>query len=795
MLYEKGRLIKDGGEGYIYEVKDDPNLLMKIYKETDSSGAPIITSELQSKIEYMMNNPPENLVSSRVVAWPIELLNDEQDNLIGFVMPKLDIDEHLQRVYSYRHPESDLKNYVDFPSVKSRISIAINLSSALHELHRNGYVIGDFNHENIGVNYKNGQISFVDCDSFHITDETGNVHRTNVIMPGYLAPEIIGHCNEERAVGRPYNLDKVSLPTFTKESDLFCLAIHIFKLLMNGVDPFRGVKSDATGSTASPFIGNDAIERNAYVFRDGNKPSAVFCPPSDSLMPEILCLFNSAFIDGAKGPFNRPSAETWYNTLNDYLVNKLTQCSKNTKHQYYDSLSICPYCEADDRHFVAQGGKIEPDNEDVDFNDYDDDDDISSNNEPSKNTRKVAVIVATFVLIFIAGLIVNALISNNSNSSFSNNENSSYGDENTGIEINYIHDEGGVVWVYSTTEFSFTPNASGTWEIITSKNESGDPYLWLHDSHDNLITEDDDGADGNNSLISVHLTEGTQYTICAGFLIGESGRYKLTVTMPEKNDLISGNGGNAAVNETMPTKTGVISGNGGNVVVNETTDYSFTPNASGTWEIKTSESGSADPYLWLYNSYNHLIAEDDDGADGYNSLLFMHLTEGTQYTIRAGFHGSGSGSYKLTVTIPMPITARPTASSVIFNGKTVSFNAYNIDDSNYFMLRDLAYILSGTKSQFDVTWDGTQNAIFLTTGKAYTTIGGEMSGKGTGEKKAVLTTSRIYLDGAEVSFKTYNIDNNNYIKLRDVAAALDFGVDWSDTRKNIIINTTKGYNT
>ena len=296
MVYIKGRLLKDGGEGYIYEVQDDPNLLMKIYKETDLSGDPIITSELQKKLEYMKNNPPEPLMSQKVLAWPIDLIENKQNKFIGFVMPKLDITEHLQRVYSYRHPRLDSMDYDKFPSVKSRISIAINLCSGLHELHRKGYVVGDFNYENIGVNYSTGQIYFVDCDSFHITDIFGNVFRTNVIMAGYLAPEIIKHCNDERGVGRPYNLDKVSLPTFTKESDLFCLAIHIFKLLMNGVDPFRGVKSDKIGSTASPFLGNEAIERNEYVFRPGYKPSAVFCPPADSLPPEILSLFNKAFI-------------------------------------------------------------------------------------------------------------------------------------------------------------------------------------------------------------------------------------------------------------------------------------------------------------------------------------------------------------------------------------------------------------------------------------------------------------------------------------------------------------------
>jgi DNA-binding helix-hairpin-helix protein with protein kinase domain len=72
----KGKLLVEGGEGYIYDVADNPSLLMKVYKEKDLSGAPIITRELQSKLEYMKNNPPEALVSKGIVAWPVELIKD-----------------------------------------------------------------------------------------------------------------------------------------------------------------------------------------------------------------------------------------------------------------------------------------------------------------------------------------------------------------------------------------------------------------------------------------------------------------------------------------------------------------------------------------------------------------------------------------------------------------------------------------------------------------------------------------------------------------------------------------------
>jgi len=362
MAYTKGSLLYDGGEGFIYEVTENPDLLMKIYKETDMHGNRIASPELYKKLEFMKRNPPMGLIAKGAVAWPIDVIVDKTEDgnmMLGFIMPRLKVDEHLLRIYSYRHPVLDEDEYDKFPSVKSRIAIGINLCSALQELHAKGYVIGDFNHENIGVDYSTGQVRFMDCDSFHLTDDEGTIYRTNVCMAGYLAPEIIRHCNNERTEGNPHNLDSVTLPTFTVHSDNFCLALHIFKLLMNGVDPFRGIKSEATGcSTASPFVGNEAIERNAYVYKEGNKASAVFCPPAESLQPQIVELFQKAFIEGRSDPSVRPNATLWYNALYELLSNGIMQCASNEKHHYFKHLPTCPYCKADNKHYHEQTGFI-----------------------------------------------------------------------------------------------------------------------------------------------------------------------------------------------------------------------------------------------------------------------------------------------------------------------------------------------------------------------------------------------------------------------------------------------------
>ena len=145
-----------------------------------------------------------------------------------------------------------------------------------------------------------------------------------------------------------------------------------------------------------------------------------------------------------------------------------------------------------------------------------------------------------------------------------------------------------------------------------------------------------------------------------------------------------------------------------------------------------------------------------------------------------------------TVTA-LAATATPTSSTVLVNGKNVAFDAYNIGGNNFFKLRDLAYTLNGTAKQFEVGYDNATRAITLTSGKAYTPVGGEMEGKGAGSKSATPTTSKIYMDGKEVQFTAYNIGGNNYFKLRDIGEAFDFGVDWDQAAQTIRIDTSKGY--
>lgn len=176
--------------------------------------------------------------------------------------------------------------------------------------------------------------------------------------------------------------------------------------------------------------------------------------------------------------------------------------------------------------------------------------------------------------------------------------------------------------------------------------------------------------------------------------------------------------------------------------------------------------------------------------------LFLTIDDGLLVPSRAGIFCVHIGDAQTEPTAPKDIgkiNAKPTSSKVLVNGKVVEFDAYNIKGNNYFKLRDLAQAVNNTDKNFEVTWDGKNNAINLISNKAYTPVGGELV-KGDGKAKLVApTTSKIYKDGEEVSLTAYKINDNNYFKLRDIAKLFNIGVTWDGATNTVVIDTSVGY--
>ncbi|MDR0818790.1 MAG: hypothetical protein LBN43_04370 [Oscillospiraceae bacterium] len=142
---------------------------------------------------------------------------------------------------------------------------------------------------------------------------------------------------------------------------------------------------------------------------------------------------------------------------------------------------------------------------------------------------------------------------------------------------------------------------------------------------------------------------------------------------------------------------------------------------------------------------------------------------------------------------PGGITATPTTANVLINGKAVDFDAYNINDNNYFKLRDVAYALNGTAKQFDIVWDARGSLIKLTGGNRYAEVGGEMTPADGENKIAVISEAKVFYNGKPANLTAYNIGGNNYFKLADIGDMLNCGVEWDAESNTISIDTSAEY--
>jgi len=100
--------------------------------------------------------------------------------------------------------------------------------------------------------------------------------------------------------------------------------------------------------------------------------------------------------------------------------------------------------------------------------------------------------------------------------------------------------------------------------------------------------------------------------------------------------------------------------------------------------------------------------------------------------------------------------------------------------------------LNGTPKQFAISVDG--QTVSITTGQAYTPVGGELGGNETiSGTQATLSVFDIQMDGVKANLTAYNINGSNYIKLRDVGQTFNIGVVYDPDTNTVNVDVTKGY--
>jgi len=115
--------------------------------------------------------------------------------------------------------------------------------------------------------------------------------------------------------------------------------------------------------------------------------------------------------------------------------------------------------------------------------------------------------------------------------------------------------------------------------------------------------------------------------------------------------------------------------------------------------------------------------------------------------------------------------------NVVINNAATDVFVYNVDDYNYFRLRDLCALVD-----FDVQWNTEMEAVQVDTTKGYDILQGG-GGVPIIEKVSTdIVEATVYVNGTYKKLKAVNIGGYNYVQLRDFA---DLTKQSSETRSNI----------
>lgn len=342
-VYTTNNLLGKGGEGAVYAIDGMPDYVLKEY-------LPGKTNRTKERKIYIMASIYKNLPQSamRQVTWPVDAVYSN-GRFAGFVMASVSGKKDINYLYS---PDPSLNGGI---GIEGRIVIAKNLCVAVNAVHKIGQVCGDLNPKNVLADPATGGVTLVDTDSFQIkgTAQDGKVlfFPCEVGLPEYFPYEL--QMRIKSGNGKSLSdIASASNPAFTQETDLFALAGHIFRLLMNGFDPFAVATSPTTNRQSSIAAPQpvENIVNGCFIYAVpvvGLRPPPL--APDYSYIPKYIAdMFYKAFIAANSDPKLRPTAEEWHNALGRFQneVRSWRTCQKNNAHKIPPGMSKCPWCRS-----------------------------------------------------------------------------------------------------------------------------------------------------------------------------------------------------------------------------------------------------------------------------------------------------------------------------------------------------------------------------------------------------------------------------------------------------------------
>lgn len=297
-----------GGEGNLHAIQTPDNyqhLVAKIYHPKRR------TALRHQKILYLHKHPPKEFAkdSPITLVWPEELLFDENNQFIGFLMPWV-AGEKLELLSLPNLPKKHTVAWNDFDfevdlKLKKRLDLCYKIASSIQYIHHTErYILIDMKPDNIMVT-PDGKVALVDLDSVEVVENGETIYDAPVATPEYTPPDSY---LENNAVD----------PTQEDPWDRFGMAVIFYKLLL-GIHPYAASAKPPYDQHSSLY---QKIEHGLFVHNPEMRQQFSTIPERHEryqrLPIAIQQLFERCFIEGHHEPYARPSAEEWVRVLRTY---------------------------------------------------------------------------------------------------------------------------------------------------------------------------------------------------------------------------------------------------------------------------------------------------------------------------------------------------------------------------------------------------------------------------------------------------------------------------------------------
>lgn len=202
--------------------------------------------------------------------------------------------------------------------------------------------------------------------------------------------------------------------------------------------------------------------------------------------------------------------------------------------------------------------------------------------------------------------------------------------------------------------------------------------------------------------------------------------------------------------------------------------------------IKAPENKSIEIYV------NAAMSSKDRFYDWATGTKVDTLDPGKTYTgVVILVKDAGAGQGNITSTVPASSQIQAINQKLTVNDKESTLTTYEIGGDSYVKLRDLAMLLSGTNSEFGISYDNGTRVITVDTDKEYKPIGGELASQNSYDGSMVVSNQSLVIDGKIANVTSYNLAGNNYFRLSDIASYLGFDSK-HDAQTSTILITTAG---